>query len=252
MTGNKSRQLLAGYLLVVLAGIVLYSMCGPRLWALLPVTGISVQPFSCSLLPGIGVFILLFALTVFFSAPTNPLFCLAAGYLYGAVPGTIIAVLATTMGSATAFLFFRKTITPQRSLSKIKVGSQFVMLVLLRCSPWIPSPLINLYCGAVRVRPVLFAASTFLGSMPLVGVYTLTASRLRGPLEIALLSSPEVISALSVLGAVSLLGFLKPLRMVVSHLRTLSFPFPGPEAGDPAIPRKSSAKFIVPMSGQTP
>jgi uncharacterized membrane protein YdjX (TVP38/TMEM64 family) len=250
MTDNHRKRLLVGYLLIVVAGIVLYSTCGASFWALLTKMDASVQPLAMVHLPGMCLFILVFALTVFFSAPTNPVFCLAAGYLFGAIPGTVIAVIATTLGSATAFLFFKKTLPPQAALRKVEVGNLFLMLVLLRCSPWIPSPLINLFCGATRVRPALFAATTFFGSMPLISVYTLTASRLRGPLEISLLSSPEIISALSVLGAVSLLGFMKPLRIVAAHLRTLSFALPRPsQSAVAADPREASTKFTVPVSG---
>jgi uncharacterized membrane protein YdjX (TVP38/TMEM64 family) len=222
MTGKTHKQLLVGYLFIALVGIALYKVYGDRIWALLPAMVAGAQPFSWALLPGMGVFMVLFSLTVFFSIPANPLFYLAAGYLYGALPGTLLAVLATALGSGFACLFFRRTITVSPSFKRVEVDNLFLMLVLLRCSPWFPSPLINLFCGTIRVRPSIFAASTLLGSVPLVVVYTLTASRLHGPLEVSLLRSPEIIAALSVLGAVSLLGFLKPLRIVANHLRALA------------------------------
>lgn len=227
MTCNRQRLLLWGYLLIALGSAALYRGYGRRFLTLLPASDAALHSFSLSLLPGMAAFLLLFALSVFFSAPTTPLFCLAAGYLYGAVPGTAGAVLATTLGAGAAFLFFRRTIVPPPPYSRVEVGNLFFVLVLLRCSPWFPGPLINLFCGTNRVRPSFFVASTLLGSLPLVSVYTLTASRLRGPLEVSLLRSPEIVTALSVLGAISLISCLRPARVVAKHLRALAGPFPG-------------------------
>jgi len=180
------------------------------------------------LLLSMVIFILLFASTVFFSAPTNPLFYLASGYFFGSVKGTTIAVAATVLGSAAAFHFFRKTTKTPPALRMLEVKSVFLMLVLLRCSPWFPSPLINVFCGVIRVPLSTFLASTLCGTLPLVTIYTLTASRLRGPISVSILYSPELLAALSVLGVVSLLGFLQPLRAITSYLRVLAFPSPNP------------------------
>jgi len=71
-----------------------------------------------------------------------------------------------------------------------------------------------------------FLASTLCGTLPLVTIYTLTASRLRGPISMSILTSPELLAALTVLGVVSLLGFMQPLRAITSYLRVLAFPSP--------------------------
>jgi uncharacterized membrane protein YdjX (TVP38/TMEM64 family) len=218
--------MLLGYLLIALAGITLYALFRHQLSALLPQA--PVGRLSWCDLRGITAFMLLFALTVFFSAPTNPLFFMAAGYLYGALAGTVIAVVATTIGSAAAFLFFRGTLAPKYSHThqNLEQGKMLLMLTLLRSSPWFPSSLVNVFCGAIRVRPALFAASTVLGTIPLVSVYTLTASKLHGPLELSLLRSPQISAALFLMGALSLAGLLKPLRKVASHLRAVVLPLP--------------------------
>jgi uncharacterized membrane protein YdjX (TVP38/TMEM64 family) len=223
MTGGERKKLLVGYLLMVLLVITLYSLFRQRLWGMLsdvPVTG---QQLSLALLPGLATFMFLLALTVFMSAPTNPLFYLAAGYLYGALPGTIVSIVATTLGSVAAYLFFSSTIpVPQsKGLQRMESGKLLLLLLLLRCSPWFPGPLINVFCGATRVRPALFAASCMLGSIPLAGVYTLAASRLHGPLDVSLLRSPEIRVALLMMGGLSLIGLLKPLRLVAGQLRSV-------------------------------
>jgi uncharacterized membrane protein YdjX (TVP38/TMEM64 family) len=221
MKSLHGKRLLGGYLAIVLAGGALCRLSGHRIVELVQAADTAGQPLSWGMVPVMALFILLFALTVFFSSPTNPLFYLAAGYLFGAARGTALAALATTLGSATAFLFFRMAVTPP-AFRRPEVRNLFLTLVLLRASPWFPSPLVNLFCGAARVRPTLFVASTLLGSLPLAGVYALAASRMRGPLDASLLRSPEIIAALAGLGAVSLAGLLQPLRVVAGYLPALA------------------------------
>jgi uncharacterized membrane protein YdjX (TVP38/TMEM64 family) len=223
MTGRERKKLLVGYLVMVLLVITLYCLFRHRLWGLLSAVPVTAQKLSLALLPGLAIFTLLFALTVFLSAPTNPLFYLAAGYLYGALPGTFVSIVATTLGSLAAYLFFSSTISvPQsKGLQSMEPGKLLLLLLLLRSSPWFPGPLINVFCGATRVRPALFVASCMLGSMPLASVYTLAASRLHGPLDVSLLRAPEIRVALLMMGGLSLVGLLKPLRLVASHLRSV-------------------------------
>jgi uncharacterized membrane protein YdjX (TVP38/TMEM64 family) len=226
MKNQAYKFILIGYMAVALAGIICFQTCGRELWALLPSAVAQEQPLSWPLMLSMGIFILLFASTVFFSAPTNPLFYLASGYFFGSVKGTTVAVTATVLGSAAAFHFFRKTTSTPPALRRLEIKSVFLMLVLLRCSPWFPSPLINVFCGVIRVPLSTFLASTLCGTLPLVTIYTLTASRLRGPISMSILTSPELLAALTVLGVVSLLGFMQPLRAITSYLRVLAFPSP--------------------------
>jgi hypothetical protein len=44
---------------------------------------------------------------------------------------------------------------------------------------------------------------------------------MRGPLDISMIYSPEIITALIILGVVSLIGCLLPLRVAAKYLRTL-------------------------------
>ncbi len=222
MTGIRRKWLVIGYLAVALAGGAACRTIAPRLEALAAATDTSGAPFSGSVLSAMALFALIFALTVFLSAPTNPLFCLAAGYLFGAVRGTAVAALAITLGSMAAYCFFRMTVTPPLRTPGLR--NPFLTIALLRASPWFPAPLVNLFCGICRVRPLLFAASTMAGTIPLAGVYALAASRMRGPLDASLLRSPEIVTALAVLGAVSLVGFLRPLRIVAEQLRGVTAP----------------------------
>jgi len=221
MRDRTRRYLLSLYIVAVIAGIGLARTYWQQLLSFLPSTLAQGQPASWHLLACMAAFAAVLAVTVFFSAPTNPLFYLASGYYFGLVYGTAIAALATVLGSGAAFLLFRRTIKPRRQTRELD-SNIFLTLCLLRCSPWFPAPLVSVYCGATRVKPSIFLASTAFGTLPLILAYTLTASRLRGPITLEVLYSPEIVTALAVLGAVSAIGCLRPVRHVVGYLKAMA------------------------------
>jgi uncharacterized membrane protein YdjX (TVP38/TMEM64 family) len=219
---NARKYVLSGYLAVAMAGIVYALTRSHELLALMQSAAAQQQLLSWPLVLGMGIFILLFAGTVFFSVPTNPLFYLVAGYLFGSITGSVLGVTATTLGSVASSYFFRKTTPSPPALQRLGVKNVFLMLVLLRCSPWFPSPLINVFCGMARVPFSTFFASSVFGTFPLVYSYALVASRLRGPLTVSILYSPQLLGALTVFSVISLVGFLQPLHIVINHLRNSS------------------------------
>lgn len=221
MTQKSRRYLLWGYLAAMLIVVALCKVNGLEPSALLPGGDTLQQPMSWSQALNMSAFIAVFASAVFLSVPIAPLFCIASGYFFGAAEGTAIASLATTLGSVAAFHFFRKTIAAPLAFRQLAIKNLFLVLLLLRCSPWFPSPLINLYCGAWRVRSVMFVFSTLFGALPLICIYTLAASRLRGELDMSLLYSPEIVGALIALSVISLIGILLPFRVLSNYLHTL-------------------------------
>jgi uncharacterized membrane protein YdjX (TVP38/TMEM64 family) len=224
MTEKSRRYIALGYLSVALAGIMLCKVYGIPLFALPPSMAELVQPVSWTQALGMCTFTVAFVGCVFFSIPVAPLFYVASGYYFGVVEGTAVAALATTLASLAAFQFFKKTIVSPAALRKLEVGNLFFVLLLLRCSPWFPSALINLFCGVFRVRASVFVASTLIGTLPLICVYTLAASKLRGHLEMSLLYSPEILASLIVLSVISLGALFSPLRRVTHYLQDLLLP----------------------------
>ena len=170
---------------------------------------------------GVAVLFAAVAVGVFFSITPGPLLYLAFGYWYGPYEGSIIATLATTVGSVWAFCFFRTAIPASETRQKIDVSNVFLTLLLLRCSPWIPNPLITVFCSSFGVGIVTFTSATFFGTMPLIAIYTLAASRLHDHLDISVLYSPEIALAFALLSIVSLLGVLRPLRIVLDYLKAI-------------------------------
>lgn len=159
------------------------------------------------------------SIAIFFSIPASPLFYIAFGYFHGPFAGTLIAALATTAGSVGAYCFFREAMPRSYGLKGVAVKNVFATLLLLRSSPWFPNPLITLFCSAFDVGIATFTATTFLGTMPLIAVYALAASRLHGHLDVSVLYSTEVAVALGLLSAISLLGLAQPLRTVRESLK---------------------------------
>ena len=221
MTGKSRKYMLWGYLGATLMVAALCKVYGFQPSALLPGADGFEQSISWSDALSMSAFIAAFASAVFLSVPIAPVFCIASGYFFGAVEGTAMASLATTVGSVAAFHFFRKTVAAPAAFRQLEIKNLFLVLLLLRCSPWFPSPLINLYCGASRVRSPMFLFSTLFGALPLICVYTLAASRLRGELDMSLLYSPEIIGVLIVLSLISLIGLLLPFRVFSNYLHAL-------------------------------
>ena len=138
MTGRARKYLLSGYLAVAMAGIVYTLNRRHELLALLLSMTAQHQSLSWPMVASMVAFILTFAAAVFFSAPINPLFYLAAGYLFGFATGSVLAIMANILGSGTSLYLFRKTTSPPPALQRHEVKNVFLTLVLLRCSPWFP------------------------------------------------------------------------------------------------------------------
>ena len=116
-------------------------------------------------------------------------------------------------------------------MQRVALKNVCMTLLLLRSSPWIPNPLITLFCSAFDIGIVTFTLTTFFGTMPLIAVYTLAAGRLHEQLDVSALYSTDFVAALALLSAVSLLGFLKPVRTVLASLKAVQAGDAGDRAG---------------------
>lgn len=219
----RTRQIAVfSYIAVLVVGFLIYESFSIQIRAAFAATGASTGwATSMSHVIGVTTLFAAVAVSVFFSVPPGPLLYLAFGYWYGPYEGLIIATLATTVGSVGAFCFFRTTIPASETRQKIDVGNVFLTLLLLRSSPWIPNPLITVFCSSFGVGIVTFTLATFFGTMPLIAIYTLAASRLRDHLDVSVLYSPEIGLAFGLLSVVSLLGLFRPLGIVLDYLKAI-------------------------------
>ncbi|MGO9673294.1 MAG: TVP38/TMEM64 family protein [Methylocella sp.] len=216
------------YIAAVLAGILIYYIHHAEIQGRLLAAG-DLDGWTTSMRQAVWAMVLFlaFAISLFFSIPAGPLFYIAFGFFYGPYVGTLMAALATTLGSVAAFYFFRRAMPQSAALQRAGIKNAFATLLLLRLSPWLPNPLITLFCSAFDVGIWTFALTTFVGTMPLIAVYAIAANRLRGHLDASVLYSTDIAVAFGLLGAVSLVGFLKPVRMALDWLKTIEVDISG-------------------------
>ena len=226
---RRKHFVLSLYLLAMLAGVVLSKAFGFDAAGMLSAMRETMLVTGHAHAAAAAGFMLLLSLSVFLSVPANPLFYLLGGYCFGVVEGTLLGALGATLGATAAYRFFNVSLPGNGNLRRLRMTNAFATLVLLRISPWFPAPLITLVCSAMAVPRPTFFLSTLVGSLPLVFVYALVASRFSGPLDASVLYSDDLLLACGVLGAMSVAALLEPTRLARQLLRDT----PG-RARDPA------------------
>ena len=160
-----------------------------------------------------------YALAVAVSLPGATLMTITGGFLFGAVLGSTLTVIAATIGATLIFLAAR---TAFADLLRAKTGSAlqrmeagfrrdaFSYLLVLRLVPLFPFFLVNLVPAFLGVRLSTFVAATLIGIVPATVVFTLAGcglgSILEGGGEFSLSSvlTPEMIAALCGLALLAL------------------------------------------------
>ena len=166
-----------------------------------------------------GGYVLAYAAAVALSVPGAVFLTLAGGFLFGAVPGTLLTVLGATIGATLVFLFARAIFGPQaldrfgapaqRLAEGIRANAASYLLVL-RLVPLFPFFLVNLVPAFVGVRLPVYVLTTFFGIIPGTFVFSLSGAGLGsildagGTLEPASILTPQVLGALLGLAALSL------------------------------------------------
>jgi uncharacterized membrane protein YdjX (TVP38/TMEM64 family) len=104
------------------------------------------------------------------------------GFLFGLIPGLLLAALAIPVGAQSAFEFGRwvarpwvqKKIVDNHRMHAIEAALSeraFVIVVLTRLSLIIPFNLLNYAYGASSVKPSIHLFATALGMLPAVALY---------------------------------------------------------------------------------
>lgn len=170
----------------------------------------------------VTAFMLLYILQSALSLPGSVIFALTAGAVFGAVPGTLYAVCAATIGATLCFLatryLFHDRITARfgarlEGLNREIDTRGLHYLLFLRLVPVFPFFLINLAAGLTRLPLRIFVLGSFFGMIPGGFVYVNAGASL------ASISSPGDIASLRVLGALVLLGLLCLLPMLHEKIR---------------------------------
>ena len=156
-------------------------------------------------------YLAIYALVVAASLPGAVLMTITGGFLFGAVLGTSLTVVAATLGATLLFLAAR---TAFGDLLRAKAGSAlgrmeagfrkdaFSYLLVLRLVPLFPFFLVNLVPAFLGVGLGTFVAATLLGIIPGTLVFTLAGCGLGsilkagGEFSLSSVLTPEMIAAL--------------------------------------------------------
>ncbi|MGK7869092.1 TVP38/TMEM64 family protein [Falsiroseomonas sp. E2-1-a20] len=171
-----------------------------------------------------GLFVLVYAVAVAVSVPGAVWLTITGGFLFGALAGTALTVVAATIGAVLVFLLARR-IFGADALDRLGPRAQGIAegirrdavpyLLVLRLVP-VPFFLVNLVPAFCGVRPGVFAATTLVGIIPATAVFSLAGAGLGGVLdaggqfEIGQVLTPQILGALFGLAALSLLAI--PLK----------------------------------------
>lgn len=166
-----------------------------------------------------GAYLLLYALAVAASVPGAAFMTIIGGFLFGAVLGTTLTVIAATAGATLLFLAARTALgdalraRTESWLGRMEAGfrqNAFSYLLVLRLVPLFPFFIVNLVPAFLGVGFGTYVAATLLGIIPGTLVYTLAGCGLGSILEaggefsIRSVLTPEMIAALTGLALLAL------------------------------------------------
>lgn len=169
------------------------------------------------------VFVLLYLVVVAFSLPGATVMTVSAGFLFGAVWGTLYSVVGATLGATALFLIAKTSLGDYLlakagpSIQRFRKGFEqdaLSYLFILRLIPIFPFFLVNLAPAFLGVKLRTYLIATFFGIMPGGFVYALVGAGLgsvfdRGEAFSATsVLTPEVVAALAGLAILALLPVL--------------------------------------------
>ena len=166
-----------------------------------------------------GAYLLLYALAVAASVPGAVFMTIIGGFLFGAVLGTALTVIAATLGATLLFLAARTALgsalrgRAESWLGRMEAGfrrNAFSYLLVLRLVPLFPFFIVNLVPAFLGVGLGTYVAATLIGIVPGTLVYTLAGCGVGSILEaggefsIRSVLTPEMIAALCGLALLAL------------------------------------------------
>ncbi|MBR0654185.1 TVP38/TMEM64 family protein [Plastoroseomonas arctica] len=176
--------------------------------------------------------------------PGAVLLTLTGGFLFGAVIGTGLTVVAATIGAIIIFSTARAVFGANalerfgpraKALVEGLRRNAWSYLLVLRLVPLFPFLLVNIVPAFAGVRLRVFAITTLFGILPGTAVFSLSGAGLGrtldsgGALDLGSILTPEILIALCALAALSLAAI--PLKA-----RFAPAPAPAPAPATPTPP----------------
>ena len=159
-------------------------------------------------------YLLIYVAAVAVSFPGASILTIAGGFLFGAVPGTVLAAIAATTGATLVFLIARTSLGDLLSrragprVQRLRHGFQeegFSYILFLRLVPLFPFWLVNLAAALFGMRLLPYVIATAIGILPATFVFAYFGRGLGAVLESESgPASAELFVALVLLGLLAL------------------------------------------------
>jgi len=173
-------------------------------------------------------YLLLYVLFVALSLPGAIWLTVAAGFLFGAVVGSILAVIAASTGATLLFLAAKTSLGDYLRahagpwLTKVERGfadNQWSYLLMMRLFPVIPFFIANLIPAFLGIRLPVFVITTFVGIIPATAIFATVGAGLGSVLESSTELSLHSLVTPQVELALAGLALLAAAPIVVKYLR---------------------------------
>lgn len=168
------------------------------------------------------LFMILYAIAVAFSLPGGAVMSITGGFLFGSLVGTVWVVIAAITGATAVFLIAKTALGDALRakagpwLKKLEAGfheNALSYLLVLRLIPLFPFFVVNLVPAFLGVRLRTYVIGTALGIIPGsfvfasvgAGLGSLFDTTMGGEVELSGALTPEIVTALVGLAALSLL-----------------------------------------------
>jgi uncharacterized membrane protein YdjX (TVP38/TMEM64 family) len=173
-------------------------------------------------------YLLLYVLFVALSLPGAIWLTVAAGFLFGAVMGSILSILAATVGATVLFLATKTSLGDYLRahagpwLGKVERGfaeNQWSYLLMMRLFPAIPFFIANLVPAFLGVPLSVFVITTFIGIIPATVIFATIGAGLGSVLQTSADLSLHSLMTPQVKGALVGLAVLAAMPIAVKFLR---------------------------------
>ncbi len=176
------------------------------------------------------VYFVLYVVFVALSLPGAIWLTVAGGFLFGAVVGAVLAVLAATTGASLLFLATKTSLGDYLHahagpwLAKVERGfadNQWSYLLMMRLFPAIPFFIANLVPAFLGVPLRVFVTTTLVGIIPATAIFATVGAGLGSVLESSADLTLKSVLTPQVEGALIGLAVLAAVPIAVKFLRRL-------------------------------
>jgi uncharacterized membrane protein YdjX (TVP38/TMEM64 family) len=174
------------------------------------------------------IFMAVYVAVISLGMPGVPPLTMIGGFLFGFLPCVVYAVISATIGTTISFLVIRYVLGNvirgkyaqklDRFNEKIASHGTASYLLTLQLMGVIPYFIINVLAALTNVSTITFVWTTFVGSIPMLGIYAFAGGQLYTVESVRDIFSPSIIALLVVLVLVALMPLFLRLSRRVTDL----------------------------------